>query len=175
MHERRTAQRRRIRRIFACSCCKQLTDVHLPGHKIVLGDFSEWTKGLASGLVHTNFRTAVGGTPRGTQTYPGLLPMLRLDHIYFDRELELRNAGVHRSRTALLASDHLPLNDRLAKRCNLRHVFCTRLSWGAPDAVVQKAMRHSSPETKRHYQLGMVVQVREGTEGANKKPFKDAS
>jgi len=34
-------------------------------------------------------------------------------------------------------------------------VFCTRLSWVAPDAVVQRAMRHSSPETKRHYQLGM--------------------
>lgn len=26
------------------------------------------------------------------------------------------------------------------------HVFCTRLSWIAPDAVVQRAMRHSSPE-----------------------------
>jgi integrase len=50
---------------------------------------------------------------------------------------------------------------------NLRHVFCTRLSWVAPDAVVQRAMRHSSPETKRHYQLGMVDQVREGIERAN--------
>jgi hypothetical protein len=40
-------------------------------------------------------------------------------------------------------------------------VFCTRLSWVAPDAVVQRAMRHSSPETKRHYQLGMVEQVRQ--------------
>src|SRR6202158_4558823 len=37
---------------------------------------------------------------------------------------------------------------------HLRHVFCTRLSWVAPDAVVQRATRHSSPETKRHYQLG---------------------
>jgi integrase len=34
---------------------------------------------------------------------------------------------------------------------NLRRVFCTRLSWVAPDAVVQRAMRHSSPKTKRHY------------------------
>lgn len=37
---------------------------------------------------------------------------------------------------------------------HLRHVFCTRLSRVAPDTVVQRAMRHSSPETKRHYQLG---------------------
>ncbi|MGC1833763.1 MAG: tyrosine-type recombinase/integrase, partial [Candidatus Acidiferrales bacterium] len=40
-------------------------------------------------------------------------------------------------------------------RYTLRHVFCTRLSEVAPDAVVQRAMRHTSPETKRRYQLGM--------------------
>jgi len=56
---------------------------------------------------------------------------------------------------------------------NLRHVFCTRLSWVAPDAVVQRAMRHSSPETKRHYLLGMVDQVREGIEQANKQVHQD--
>lgn len=55
---------------------------------------------------------------------------------------------------------------------NLRHVFCTRLSWVAPDAVVQRAMRHSSPETKRHYQLGMVDQVREGIERANERAYR---
>ncbi len=54
----------------------------------------------------------------------------------------------------------------------LRHVFCTRLSWVAPDAVVQRAMRHSSPETKRHYQLGMVDQVREGIERANERAYQ---
>jgi integrase len=56
---------------------------------------------------------------------------------------------------------------------NLRHVFCTRLSWVAPDAVVQRAMRHSSPETKRHYQLGMVDQVREGIERANQRAYQN--
>ncbi|MFZ1033666.1 MAG: site-specific integrase, partial [Candidatus Acidiferrales bacterium] len=50
----------------------------------------------------------------------------------------LRRAGV----------PHFPLY-------TLRHVFCTRLSEVAPDAVVQRAMRHTSPETKRRYQLGM--------------------
>jgi integrase len=44
---------------------------------------------------------------------------------------------------------------------NLRHAFCTRLSWVAPDAVIERAMRHTSPETKRVYQLSMVEQVRE--------------
>ncbi|PYT75352.1 MAG: hypothetical protein DMG39_00080 [Acidobacteria bacterium] len=55
---------------------------------------------------------------------------------------------------------------------NLSHVFSTRLSWVAPDAVVQRAMRHSSPETKRHYQLGMVDQVREGIERANERAYQ---
>jgi integrase len=54
---------------------------------------------------------------------------------------------------------------------NLRHVFCTRLSWVAPDAVIQRAMRHSSPDTKRRYQLGLVNQVREHLERANEKAY----
>jgi hypothetical protein len=54
---------------------------------------------------------------------------------------------------------------------NLRHVFCTRLSWVAPDAIVQRAMRHSSPETKRHYQLGMLEQVRQNLEKPNKRVY----
>jgi len=56
---------------------------------------------------------------------------------------------------------------------NLRHAFCTRLSWVAPDAVIQRAMRHTSPETKRQYQLGMVEQVREAMERANQRVYGD--
>jgi len=55
---------------------------------------------------------------------------------------------------------------------HLRHVFCTRLSWVAPDAVVQHAMRHSSPETKRFYQLGLSHQVREHLEQVNEKTYR---
>lgn len=54
---------------------------------------------------------------------------------------------------------------------NLRHVFCTRLSEVAADAVVECAMRHTSPETKRHYQLGMAEQVREAVEKTNKRLY----
>lgn len=53
----------------------------------------------------------------------------------------------------------------------LRHVFCTRLSGVAPDAVVQRAMRHTSPETKRRYQLGMADQVRKAVEQANRRLY----
>jgi integrase len=54
---------------------------------------------------------------------------------------------------------------------NLRHAFCTRLSWVAPDAVIQRAMRHTSPETKRRYQLSMVEQVRDAMEKANQQVY----
>jgi integrase len=53
----------------------------------------------------------------------------------------------------------------------LRHVFCTRLSEVAPDAVVQRAMRHTSPETKRRYQLGMADQVRQAVEKVNQRLY----
>jgi len=43
------------------------------------------------------------------------LPLLHLDHIYFDRKLELKKLRLHNSRTALLASDHLPRVGEFAK------------------------------------------------------------
>jgi hypothetical protein len=49
-----------------------------------------------------------------------------------------------------------------------------RLSWVAPDAVIERAMRHTSPETKRRYQLGMVEQVREAMEKANRQVYGPA-
>jgi hypothetical protein len=41
----------------------------------------------------------------------------------------------------------------------------------APDAVIQRAMRHTSPETKLHYQLGMAEQVRNALDKANKRLY----
>jgi hypothetical protein len=37
--------------------------------------------------------------------------------------------------------------------------------------VVQRAMRHSSSETKRHYQLGMTEQVRQNLEKAKERVY----
>jgi endonuclease/exonuclease/phosphatase family metal-dependent hydrolase len=82
----------------------------LNGTRLVLGDFNEWTRGLASRLLSAHFRSAdVRALLKRRRTYPGVLPLMHLDHIYFDPELELRSLTLHRSRTALLASDHLPL------------------------------------------------------------------
>ena len=80
------------------------------GPKIVVGDFNEWTHGLASRLMGEAFEAA---RPRRLlrypHTYPGVFPFLHLDHFYYDRQLRLTSFRVHRSRIALLASDHLPL------------------------------------------------------------------
>ena len=87
-----------------------LTDGRLPGRKIVLGDFNEWTKGLASRMLEHHFTRANIPTRLGpAHTYPGFFPVLPLDHIYFDHELKLNEVTLHRSRTALVASDHVPL------------------------------------------------------------------
>lgn len=82
----------------------------LSGPRLILGDFNEWTMGLTTRLLRSEFQHAdlfeFSGRRR---SYPGVLPLLHLDHVYYDRALKLRNFHVHRSRTALIASDHLPL------------------------------------------------------------------
>jgi endonuclease/exonuclease/phosphatase family metal-dependent hydrolase len=80
------------------------------GPKIVVGDFNEWTRGLASRLMGSAFEAIEPRTVlRYPRTYPGIFPVLHLDHFYYDRQLRLLRFRVHRSRTALVASDHLPL------------------------------------------------------------------
>ena len=43
------------------------------------------------------------------KTYPGVLPLLNLDHFYFDERLELLSAELVRTKQAKVASDHLPI------------------------------------------------------------------
>jgi endonuclease/exonuclease/phosphatase family metal-dependent hydrolase len=83
---------------------------NLAGARVVLGDFNEWTHGLASRLLAEHFKSAdIRHHLRRGRTYPGLLPLVHLDHIYYDHALVLERLSLHRSRTALVASDHLPL------------------------------------------------------------------
>lgn len=87
-----------------------LDNCKLSRSTIVLGDFNEWTKGLASRLLRSRFSSAASPESLGrSRTYPGVLPFLRLDQIYFDDGLQLAGATLHRSRNAIMASDHLPL------------------------------------------------------------------
>jgi len=87
-----------------------LAQLGLTGPRVIVGDFNEWTRGLCTQLMNAQFTAGdLKRFRRSARTYPGFLPMLNLDHIYFDRELELKSLQLHRSRTAVVASDHLPL------------------------------------------------------------------
>ena len=80
------------------------------GPRLVLGDFNEWTHGLTTRLLSGEFQTLhpqQDGRP--TRTFPGILPLLSLDHCYYEPPLRLVDTKLWRSRKALFASDHLPL------------------------------------------------------------------
>ena len=87
-----------------------LKALDIRGPRIVLGDFNEWTSGLVtrtlSGEFHlTDLRVHL---PR-SRAYPFGLPLLGLDHIYYDHHFCVERAHFHRSPLSLIASDHLPL------------------------------------------------------------------
>lgn len=87
-----------------------VTDRHLAGAKIVLGDFNEWMKGLTTALLSRKLRSVdVQSYLKRRRTYPGLFPILHLDHIYYAGRLEVLGVEMPRTRLSLLASDHLPL------------------------------------------------------------------
>lgn len=80
------------------------------GSRIVAGDFNEWTRGITTRLLTTRFEAVEARKDLGARrTFPGFLPLLHLDHIYFDKKFTLARAFVHKTRTALIASDHLPI------------------------------------------------------------------
>ena len=85
-------------------------DSNLSAPKIVLGDFNEWTRGLTTRLMSFHLNSAEPEQRLGrARTYPGVFPLLHLDHVYYDSALKLQRIDVHRSRLALAASDHLPI------------------------------------------------------------------
>ena len=86
--------------------------------RLVIGDFNEWTRGLVSRNMQHEFESVdIELHLQRKSTYPGVLPIMHLDHMYFDKDLMLEEFMLHRSRMALMASDHLPLvaGFRLAK------------------------------------------------------------
>jgi len=87
-----------------------LNNRELKGSRIMLGDFNEWTRGLTTRLLRAHLKSVdVRSYLQAARTFPGILPILHLDHIYFEDRLDLKGLTVHRSRKALVASDHLPL------------------------------------------------------------------
>lgn len=87
-----------------------LSDPAFSGSRIVLGDFNEWTRGLATRMLSSHLESVdVRKFLKRRRTYPGILPLTHLDHIYFDPDFQLRNFTVVKNKLAKMASDHLPL------------------------------------------------------------------
>jgi len=86
-----------------------LKNPDLSGKKVVLGDFNEWTLGITTRLLQEQFRSVEAATIHPLKSFPGIIPVLPLDHIYFDPSLRLSRLVIYRSPLALLASDHLPV------------------------------------------------------------------
>ncbi len=78
--------------------------------KVVLGDFNEWMKGLATSMLSERLQSIdLRKHLSRRRTYPGVFPVLHLDHIYYDGRMEVVKLELPRTRLSLMASDHLPL------------------------------------------------------------------
>ena len=76
----------------------------------MLGDFNEWTKGLATSTLNERLQSIdLRAHLRRRRTYPGVFPVLHLDHIYYEGQVEVVKVELPRTRLSLMASDHLPL------------------------------------------------------------------
>jgi endonuclease/exonuclease/phosphatase family metal-dependent hydrolase len=87
-----------------------VSDKHVAGAKIVLGDFNEWMKGLTTTLLSSKLKSVdLAVHLKRRRTYPGIFPILHLDHIYYGGRLEIVSIALPRTKVSLVASDHLPL------------------------------------------------------------------
>jgi endonuclease/exonuclease/phosphatase family metal-dependent hydrolase len=85
-------------------------DRRVTGPKVILGDFNEWMRGLATKTLSSLFESVdIAAHLKRRRTYPGLFPVVHLDHIYYEGRVEVVSVEMPRTRKALIASDHLPL------------------------------------------------------------------
>jgi endonuclease/exonuclease/phosphatase family metal-dependent hydrolase len=99
------------RRRQAVRLADVVRDRRVDGPKIVLGDFNEWTRGLATRVLTASLQSVdLFAHLKRRRTYPGVFPLLHLDHIYYEgATVEVLHVELPRTRRALMASDHLPL------------------------------------------------------------------
>jgi endonuclease/exonuclease/phosphatase family metal-dependent hydrolase len=78
---------------------------------IVAGDFNAIPRSRVYRRLSSHLRDAQAAPPaaRPRPTYPGRAPLLRVDHVFVSRSIEVLRAETIRTRLARTASDHLPL------------------------------------------------------------------
>ena len=114
------------RRFQASRLAAFVHDRRVSGPKVVVGDFNEWTRGLATKMLSERLHSIdLFAHLKRRRTYPGVFPILHLDHIYYEGRVEVTRVELPRTRKALIASDHLPLvadlesdSDREIRGCN---------------------------------------------------------
>jgi endonuclease/exonuclease/phosphatase family metal-dependent hydrolase len=105
------------RRYQAARLSAAVHDHRVGQPKVVLGDFNEWTKGLATQMLSSRLQSIdLTKHLRRRRTYPGVFPLLHLDHIYYEGNVEVAKLELPRTRASLIASDHLPLVAELKVR-----------------------------------------------------------
>jgi len=98
------------RRNQAARLATLVHDRRVTGPKIILGDFNEWARGIAKDVLAERLQSIdLSKHLSRRRTYPGIFPVLHLDHIYYEGEVEVLKVTLPRDRLALIASDHLPL------------------------------------------------------------------
>lgn len=98
------------RRYQALRLASVVHDRRVPGPKIVLGDFNEWARGMAKDVLAERLQSIdLRKHLSRRRTYPGFFPILHLDHIYYEGQVEVLKVTMPRDRLTLMASDHLPL------------------------------------------------------------------
>ena len=67
-------------------------------------------RGLATKTLSSLFESIdIRAHLRRRRTYPGIFPVLHLDHIYYEGQVEVRSSRCPAPASPLMASDHLPL------------------------------------------------------------------
>ncbi|MCC7177707.1 MAG: endonuclease/exonuclease/phosphatase family protein [Acidobacteria bacterium] len=98
------------RRHQAARLASLVHDRRVTGPKIVLGDFNEWARGLATDILAERLQSIdLRQHLKRGRNYPGFFPILHLDHIYYEGHVEVLKVTSPRDRLTLVASDHLPL------------------------------------------------------------------
>jgi endonuclease/exonuclease/phosphatase family metal-dependent hydrolase len=99
------------RRNQAARLATLVHDRRVTGPKIILGDFNEWARHLgATDLLAERLQSIdISKHLSRRRTYPGFFPILHLDHIYYEGQVEVLKVTLPKDRMAKMASDHLPL------------------------------------------------------------------
>lgn len=98
------------RRNQAAKLASIVHDRRVVGPKIVLGDFNEWARGIAKDVLAERLQSIdLSKYLKRARTYPTFFPVLHLDHIYYEGQVEVLKVSMPRDRMTLMASDHLPL------------------------------------------------------------------